>query len=810
MSSALLREGSVEDLREALVGMGPYKAPGPDGFTPLFFQSNWDLIKEDLLHGFNSFLAGVFFRGALANRLKDYLPLLINESKSAFVPHCLIHDNIILAHDLLHVLKRKKNGNSGFLALKLDMAKAYDRASLAFFMCMQGRNSFWVSVWGPPISHLLFVDDALIFCRAKNPEVHRVKLILDRYEALTGQLISLEKSCLFFSPNTSDVQKNICRSFLGISIVDWSNTYLGLPAVVGRSKTSALNFISQRVSKKISSLKGCLLSKADREIIVKTVLAALPTSSMHCFRHPKKNCQLLSSAFLNFWWSGLEKSNKIKWISWEALCQSMESGGLGFKNVEAFNLALLAKLAWRMESSDGSLLFRSLKQKYFKDCSFVEAPNRPSASWVWKSVLSARAVIKKGMKWQIGDGASVQCWKDNWLPNIKNSSVTSSSTGAIVSLLVDLIHHDVHRWNSDLVSRSFNKRDCDLILQIPFSLNGGLDCKIWGASKSGRFSVSSAYSVASSLLGPISSMPCVEGSSFSAGSSAMWRSVGDVQAPQKIQLFLWQSLHDRIPVNEHLLFRGASVSPCCPVCEGGVKTVDHLLCTCPFAIIVWKLCPLRLDFGGVSPSFWPKRWVFICARWADSGTAAACVGLASFVCWTLWKCRNDFIFSRKRWDPYAPSRRLFKLFKSFKLNFDASFDSSRRLCGGGLILRNHLGFPVKVVMVFFSHVHGPSMAEGLVLQESLVLLKRWGYHGVVVEGDCRPVMQLKASEVALKMVLNDVSPLLLECLGSSLAWVPRGGNLVAHLLSKVVLKAECGDLDWSIWPSWLCIALIPD
>ncbi|XP_059636466.1 uncharacterized protein LOC132278643 isoform X2 [Cornus florida] len=213
----------------------------------------------------------------LANRLKPFLPFLISTSQSTFVPQHLIHDNILLAHNLFHVLKFKKRGESCFMALKLDMAKAYDRVSWLFvglsllfkeFSKHKKLQRLRMARGCPPISHLLFAGDALLFCKATDPEVRRVKAIMDRYTTLTGQQVNFDKSCAYFSPN---------RQILSIHNVDWHNQYLGLPSFFGKSKVTSLNFISTRVSSKVKTIKGKLLSKVGREVMLQAVLSALPT-----------------------------------------------------------------------------------------------------------------------------------------------------------------------------------------------------------------------------------------------------------------------------------------------------------------------------------------------------------------------------------------------------------------------------------------------------------------------------------------------------------------------------------------------------
>ena len=61
----------------------------------------------------------------LANRFKVYLPLLISENQSAFLPHCLITDNVLVAYEMVYYIKHKKQGNDSYSALKLYINKAF-------------------------------------------------------------------------------------------------------------------------------------------------------------------------------------------------------------------------------------------------------------------------------------------------------------------------------------------------------------------------------------------------------------------------------------------------------------------------------------------------------------------------------------------------------------------------------------------------------------------------------------------------------------------------------------------------------------
>lgn len=62
----------------------------------------------------------------LAKCIKGLLDVVVSDTQSEFIPGRLISDNIMISYEVMHYLKRKKFGKYGFMALKLDMSKAYD------------------------------------------------------------------------------------------------------------------------------------------------------------------------------------------------------------------------------------------------------------------------------------------------------------------------------------------------------------------------------------------------------------------------------------------------------------------------------------------------------------------------------------------------------------------------------------------------------------------------------------------------------------------------------------------------------------
>ena len=142
---------------------------------------------------------------------------------------------------------------------------------------------------------------------------------------------------------------------------------------MGKGKIKAFNRIKDQVGRKIAGWKGRLSSNAGCEIMIKAVAQVTTTYTMNCFKLLDALCHDLNSMVSQFWWGQKDKEQKMAWTSWDNLCRPKVEGGMGFKDLKAFNLALLAKQGWRLSKNPTSLTHRVFKAKYFAGCSFIEA-----------------------------------------------------------------------------------------------------------------------------------------------------------------------------------------------------------------------------------------------------------------------------------------------------------------------------------------------------------------------------------------------------------------------------------------------------
>lgn len=179
LNRELLKPVEDMEVKHALFQMNPDKAPGPDGMTPGFFLKHWNIVGSDIIKLVRDFvdtgqlgndlnatnivlipkkkvptsmsglrpiaLCNVSYKiisKVLANRMKPLLNTVISPTHSAFIPGRLITDNIMVSFEVLHYLKRKKNGKDGYTTVKLDMSKAFDRVEWNFVEVMMRKMGF--------------------------------------------------------------------------------------------------------------------------------------------------------------------------------------------------------------------------------------------------------------------------------------------------------------------------------------------------------------------------------------------------------------------------------------------------------------------------------------------------------------------------------------------------------------------------------------------------------------------------------------------------------------------------------------------
>ncbi|KAL0449623.1 UNVERIFIED_CONTAM: putative mitochondrial protein [Sesamum latifolium] len=166
-------------------------------------------------------------------------------------------------------------------------------------------------------------------------------------------------------------------------------------AIAGRLRGELFRAIKDRIWGRIQGWNNKLLSQAERGVLIKAVLQSIPTYVMSCFRLPDYLLHEIEMMIADFWWHN-KGERRTHWVRWSKLCQQREEGGLGFKEMKAFNRVMLAKQGCKLITRPNTLLSQILRTKYFLETSFFTAQMGARPSLTWRSIMETRNLLQQG------------------------------------------------------------------------------------------------------------------------------------------------------------------------------------------------------------------------------------------------------------------------------------------------------------------------------------------------------------------------------------------------------------------------------
>lgn len=162
----------------------------------------------------------------------------------------------------------------------------------------------------PPISHLLFADDVLLFFQASAQQASVVKGLLNTYATSTGQLINPSKCSILFPEKCSAAIIDEVKTILQVSQEVFDPKYLGLPVPDGRMNKGRFESILERLSRILVDWSEQYMSSGSKEILIKSVAQAIPTYVMSVFRLPASVCDKMTRLMRQYWWGVKEVKGK--------------------------------------------------------------------------------------------------------------------------------------------------------------------------------------------------------------------------------------------------------------------------------------------------------------------------------------------------------------------------------------------------------------------------------------------------------------------------------------------------------------------
>ncbi|OMP03957.1 hypothetical protein COLO4_10073 [Corchorus olitorius] len=293
--------------------------------------------------------------------------------------------------------------------------------------------------------------------------------------------------------------------------------------------------------------------------------------------------------------------------------------------------------------------------------------------------------------------------------------------------------------------------------------------------------------------------------------SKVWRKIWGLNVAPKIRNFLWKASKNINPTGENLVRRHHGRVSICQRCREEVETMEHILFFCPFAQATWKVSSFNYSPRKEGFTSFLQWWIQVFNTFVEAGSFSA-IGLASYLCWHIWKPRNSFLFEGQSDDPTQVWNLALQEFLEFTgaIAEHASHGSEWRGWVAA-VCRDHNGNIVDgcSCIVFANSV---DVAEALAVKMACNIAWHRDWNNIIVESNNKALVErlinpnqnsrwdAQAVEASIRSIICNLSQV-------SCAYVHRSANVVADwvekkLEPKLALLIGCATLHLS-WKGFL-------
>ncbi|GAU31898.1 hypothetical protein TSUD_270830 [Trifolium subterraneum] len=526
--------------------------------------------------------------------------------------------------------------------------------------------------------------------------------------------------------------------------------------MVGRSKKETFAFIKDRIWKRINSWRSRHLSRAGKEIMIKSVLQAIPAYVMSIYLLPDSLIDDIERMINAFWWGGGDNNKGIRWLAWKKMACPKEKGGLGFRDFHRFNMAMVAKQGWNFINNPNSLVARIFKAR-----------------------------------WSIGDGSNIKVMGEPWLRVEDGSWVASPQHQGVYNLsLQQLMIHNSKQWDVEKINELFSAKDAHMILAVPLLQTVENDRLIWRAESDGIYSVRSGYQ---KLLEESNSYHKPrEGDAW----SALWK----VQAPPKVKHLLWRICKECLPTRVRLRNRYVQCPVECPFCLSKPEEDWHMFFGCEGSKNAWYE---NKQVAGKTATLlwyiWQNRNNKV---WNDTKINAQQVGLQVTHMWHEWAAVQGIICAQQNQEQQLQTDRAVMQWQQpqfgyFKCNVDASFYDIEGATGWGWYVRDHRGrFVIAGTNIMHQRLNTLE-GEAMAIKEAMEEMVQRGFSHVIFESDSKIVVDaITLSHRGISdfsLLISSIKSILVLNPNFEVKFVKRQANMIAHSLARVAysMSSRC-------------------
>ncbi|KAL6551480.1 hypothetical protein OROGR_007634 [Orobanche gracilis] len=215
------------------------------------------------------------------------------------------------------------------------------------------------------ITHLVFADDLLFFCKGDLKSTTALMDMFERFSKTSGLIANCPKSEIYFSGVKQEVKERILEvSGLQEGLLPFR--YLGVPLNGKRLSITQFQPLLEKMIGKVTHWTSRLLSYGGRLQLVNSVLYAIQQYWSRIFLFPKKVMRAIEGICRRFLWSGEAGESMKSPIAWDSLCRSKKEGGLTLIHLPTSNKVAFLKLLWAINNKEDKLWIKWLHTITYK------------------------------------------------------------------------------------------------------------------------------------------------------------------------------------------------------------------------------------------------------------------------------------------------------------------------------------------------------------------------------------------------------------------------------------------------------------
>lgn len=281
------------------------------------------------------------------------------------------------------------------------------------------------------------------------------------------------------------------------------------------------------------------------------------------------------------------------------------------------------------------MLAKVYKSKYYPNTTLLEATQKWSSSYAWRSILQGIKLLKQGFKWIIWNGDQIHVWKNQWLPISPSAPATGIGTYVNPELRVsDLFTQGITNWDEAKLIALYLSMDIPLIKMLHPFVTRVHDTITWLHTKYGEYTVRYGYNLLRYQKGQTSSTP-----------THLYQALWQHNLPPKVKHFWWMVFHEALHVATKLKQRKILKDNPCQMCGEVEESINHMLLSCRIIREIWELAPVNSPLAKLLLSH-DLHDNYVSFTYSNKASTEQLM-LFHLLGWRIWKQRNEIVFKNK-------------------------------------------------------------------------------------------------------------------------------------------------------------------